>query len=595
MRRTKKGDSRAPKQDGAKRGGGNSDGSPVRRIKPGKKQSARLPSSVVPDSASARVGKANGGRESGSASSAGGRRPGPVANTWIDYEAAERIRTFSRALKHFKGDHAGRPFELCDWQFNDIILPAYGTKRADGTRQFRELTLAVPRKNGKSPLAAMLGLYHLFADGENYPEVVCAAGSAKQAKEVYDYARFFISGCPLLARRCIVKTDEIVRHDGGKMRLLAADGKLQHGQNLSAVISDELHVWPDEVLYEALRTGVAGRRQPMRINISTAGYDMESKWGEIYTHAKKVIESRKAGKEIDPYLWAAIYEASPTDDWRDEAVWRKANPNFEVSVYRSYFEELMAKAESSNSELNSFLRFNLNMWTSSDVQWLNLDKWDECYQPPETWPDLAGRPCYVGVDLANTTDLAAISLAFPVDDTVYIKSFAWTTRDAIKERERRNKMRFDKWAAQGHLDICDGGVIDFRRIMAKLDDLSKLHTIREIGIDRWGAAQFIQECQHQGLSVVGFGQGFAGISSPTKGFEAAVLGGKLRHDGNPLLRWCVSNVMIESDPAGNIKPSKKKSTEKIDCAVASIMAVARAQLGQSGGVSVYESRGLAVL
>lgn len=211
------------------------------------------------------------------------------------------------------------------------------------------------------------------------------------------------------------------------------------------------------------------------------------------------------------------------------------------------------------------------------------------------WPDLSGRPCYLGVDLANTTDLAALAAAYPVDDLVFLKAWGWTTEDAIKEREKRNKIRFDKWAKEGWIEICKGGVIDFKRIMAKLDDLSKSHKICEIGIDRWGAAQFIQECQHQGLTVVGFGQGFAGISSPTKGFETAVLGGKLRHDGNPLLRWCVSNVMIETDPAGNVKPSKKKSTEKIDCAVASIMAVARAQLGQSGGVSVYESRGLAVL
>jgi phage terminase large subunit-like protein len=462
-------------------------------------------------------------------------------------------------------------------------------------RQFRELTLAVPRKNGKSPLAAMLGLYHLFADNENYPEVVCAAGSAKQAKEVYDYARFFIQGCPALARRCVIKADEIVRNDGGKMRLLAADGKLQHGQNLSAVISDELHIWPDEVLYEALRTGVAGRRQPMRINISTAGYDLESKWGEIYQHAKRVMEARKAGHEIDPYLWAAIYEASAADDWRSEATWRKANPNYEISVYRSYFDELMAKAECSNSELNSFLRFNLNVWTNSAVQWLNMDYWDARYLPPDQWPDLKGRKCYVGVDLANTLDLAAMSLAFPIDGKIYLKSYAWTCSDAVADRERRNKMKFDKWAAQGHLEIHKGPQIDIRLILAKLDELLKSHEICEIGIDRWGAALFIQECQHRGLTVVGFGQGFAGISSPTKGFESAVLGADVVHDGHPVLRWCVSNVTISTDPAGNIKPDKNKSTEKIDLAVSSIMAVARAQLGQSGGASVYESRGLAVL
>lgn len=379
MRKPKARSGRAPKQDGAKRGGRNGDESAVRRAKSRAQQSARLPGRAVPDTKGSRVSKDDERGEGGSAGA--GRRPGPVANTWIDYEAAERIRTFSRALKHFKGDHAGKPFELCEWQWKDIILPAYGTKRPDGMRQFRELTLAVPRKNGKSPLAAMLGLYHLFADNENYPEVVCAAGSAKQAKEVYDYARFFIQGCPALARRCVIKADEIVRNDGGKMRLLAADGKLQHGQNLSAVISDELHVWPDEVLYEALRTGVAGRRQPMRINISTAGYDLESKWGEIYQHAKRVMEARKAGKEIDPYLWAAIYEASPEDNWRDEATWRKANPNFDISVYREYFEELVTKAETSNSELNSFLRFNLNIWTNSSVQWINMDRWDACFLP----------------------------------------------------------------------------------------------------------------------------------------------------------------------------------------------------------------------
>lgn len=505
------------------------------------------------------------------------------------------MRTFFRALKHQAGEYASQPFELAEWQWRDIVLPFFGTLRADGLRQYRTMPIFIPRKNGKSTMCAGLGLYGLFGDNEPGAQVICAAGSRDQAAIVFECAANMVRSCPALASRCTVLRREIVHKNGGVFRCVAADAGLLHGLNCSMVIEDEIHVWPDRELHEALSTSVVSRRQPAIIQITTAGHDRESFCYEVYTRSRQILEARAKGQELDPTWHPVIYEADDSDDWRNESAWRKANPGFGTSVRADYLEGKVHECAYSLAELNSFKRLHLNIWTDSDVQWLNMDRWDACYQPPETWPDLQGRPCYVGVDLANTTDLAAISLAFPVDDTVYIKSFAWTTRDAIKERERRNKMRFDKWGAQGYLDICDGGVIDFRRIMAKLDDLSKLHTIREIGIDRWGAAQFIQECQHQGLSVVGFGQGFAGISSPTKGFESAVLGGKLRHDGNPLLRWCVSNVMIESDPAGNIKPSKKKSTEKIDCAVASIMAVARAQLGQSGGVSVYESRGLAVL
>jgi len=472
------------------------------------------------------------------------------------------------------------------------VLPFYGTLRPDGLRQYRVMPIGLARKNGKSTLAAMLGLYHLFGDREPYPEVICAAGSRDQAAIVFDTAAGMVRSCPELLKRCTVLRREIVRRDGGFLRCIAADGKLQHGLNASANILDEVHVWPDRELYEALTTSVLSRRQPVTIMISTAGHDRESLWYEIVTRAKAIAAARKAGNEIDDTMWPVIYEAPESAPWDKEQTWRIANPGYGVSVHSDYFRAKVNECRSSPAELQSFIRLHLNRFTDSYASWLDIEKWDSC---KDEAPNLDGRQCWAGLDLSATTDLSALVLAFPVDDVVYLKPFAWAPKACLKERERRNKMRYDKWAAEGHIEIVDGEVIDYERIRSKIGELAKRYQIRDIAIDRWNAAALAQQLQADGVNVVAFGQGYASMSPAAKDFQALVMQHRLKHDGNPVLRWCVGNAVVEQDSAGNIKPSKSKSTEKIDLLIAGVMATARARLGEVAGSSVYEGRGLELL
>jgi phage terminase large subunit-like protein len=499
---------------------------------------------------------------------------------------------FSRFLTHSKGEHAGKPFIPADWQMNDIIKPFFDTLRKDGLRQYRTMPICLPRKNGKSTLCSALALYFLCADGELGAEVICAAGSRDQAAIVFEIAASMVRNNPNFEQKCTVFKREIVHQNGSRFRCIAADGKLQHGLNCSAIMMDELHVWPDRELYEALTTSVLARRQPSVIMISTAGYDRESLWHEIYSRGRAVADARTAGQELDETMLPVIYEAPPEADWRIESTWKAANPGYNVSVKPDYFRQKVNEALASPAEEQSFRRLHLNQWTQSSTRWLNMERFDACAAP---LPDLKGRACWAGLDLSSTQDLSALVLAFPYDDKIILKPFAWAPTGAVKERERRNKQRYDQWAAKGHLTLIEGEVIDYSEIKAQIMALASEYRIREIAIDRWNAAQLAQELQQEGLAVVAFGQGYASMSPAAKAAESLVLQGRLWHDGHPVQRWCWGNAVIESDSAGNIKPSKSKSTEKIDLCVAGVMAIARAQLGEVTGTSVYEGRGLGML
>lgn len=495
-------------------------------------------------------------------------------------------------LRHFKGEHAGKPFKPDPWQWEGILKPFYGTLRPDGLRQYRRMTIELPRKSGKSMLAAALGLYHGMADGEAYPEVVCAAGSQKQAEIVFRAAAEMVRSNPLLASMCTILRQEILFKKGGYLRCIAADGKLQHGLDCSAVIMDELHVWPNRELYEALTTSTLSRRAPAEILISTAGHDRESLWFELVDRAKAVLSARKNGNDLDPTLWPVIYEAPEGADWTSEDTWKIANPGYGISVKKDYFVRKVSEARASPAEEMSFKRLHLNIWGTTSHGFLPIQRWDDCAEKP---PDLTGRRCWAALDLSSTTDLSALVLAFPIEDKIWLLPFAWAPRQALEVRERRNKTRFDNWVRSGHLYATEGEVINYEQIRAKINELSKLYKIQDIAIDKWNAHQMAQCLQADGFEVIGFSMGWAVLSPATKDFEQLTLGGKIRHDGHPVLRWCVANTAVESDSSGNIRPSKKKSSEKIDLCVASIMATARARVQAVQTISPYQSRGVRVL
>ena len=508
---------------------------------------------------------------------------------------AENIRLFfQHCLSHVQGIRAGEPFTLSEWQYQDIILPLFGTLGPDGLRRFRTAYIEIPRKNGKSTLAAGIALALLFADGEQGAEIVSAAADREQASIVFDLASRMVQSNPVLSSRCQVLRKEIVTRKGNRYRALSADAYTKHGLNCSGIIFDELHAQPNRELWDVLTTSVAARAQPLTMAITTAGHDRSSLCYEMHMYARGVRD----GSIIDPTFLPVLYGAANGADWKSPETWKAANPGYGVSVRPEYLEQAAAEAAMSPARELAFRRLHLNQWTDTVTRWLAPDAWDRCQSQR---PELAGRVCYGALDLSSSMDLSAFVLAFPLDDgTIWLEPFCWAPRGALKNRERTNRQRFDQWASAGFLTVTDGDVIEYEAVYEKIKSLAQQYRIIDIAIDRWNCAQLAQQMMTDGLSVVAFGQGYASMSPAAKDFEALMISEKLRHSGHPVLRWCSGNCSIEADAAGNIKPSKGRSSEKIDLLVASIMAVARARVGEAGGAqktvpSIYESRGLALL
>jgi phage terminase large subunit-like protein len=509
----------------------------------------------------------------------------------FDPAAAERVRAFfAKFLRHSKGDFAGKPFELLDWQWQHLIGPFYGWKRPDGTRRYRRADCWVSKKNGKSSLAAGLVLYGLLADGEAGAEVYGAAADRNQASIIFNEAVSMVAQSPALKSKLrVVETAKRIVYEEKRSfyAVLSKDSrKTGHGINASLTVIDEKHVVGRE-LRDTLRYAGAARRQPAFWEISTAGNDKTSVGYETYQYAKKVLE----GVIEDPELLVFIAEADSNDVWEDESQWHKANPSLGVTISLDSFRGDYNEARQGTVLARAnFCQLRLNVWQDAVEGWLPMDRWDAC--GGEIDEGLDGRECYAGLDLASTTDTASLVLLFPLPgvdaeagggteespagvpgQSYAALLFCWVPEEACRRRERENKTRFDQWAREGFVEKTPGDVIDYDMIRAKLNELNEKYAVRQVAIDRWNSTQLSTQLQGDGFEVVAFGQGYASMSAPAKELEALVLSGRLRHGGNPVLRWMASNVSIERDAAGNIKPSKKRSAEKIDGVVALTMAL----------------------
>lgn len=491
---------------------------------------------------------------------------------WFDQDAADRaVAFFSECLRHTTGEWRGQPFILADWQRERIVKPLFGWKRADGTRKYRTCFVAVPRKAGKTTLAAGLALYAAFADGEPGAQVVNAAADREQARLCFDVAKQMVEAEPELASRSEpFKNSIVIPETGSSYRVLSSESFTKHGLNCHYIGADELHCWPGRDLWDTLVTSTGARRQPLTVVTTTAGFDRHSLCFEQWDYARKVRD----GVIDDPSFLPVLFEAAEDDDWQDPAVWARVHPGFDVTVKREYFEQEAAKARSSPAYENTFKRLLLNIWTEQDARWLALEAWDGC---AGELPDLEGRECWAGLDLATTTDLTALVLVFPVDGKLIVKPYFWVPQDRIEARARRDRVPYDTWVRAGLITATGGSVTDYDSIRADINKMAERYRIRDIGIDRWNATQLATQLAGDGFEVTAFGQGFASMSGPAKEFERLILGRELIHDGHPVLRWNVANAAVEMDAAGNLKPSKAKSTERIDAVVATCMAIGRWQ------------------
>jgi phage terminase large subunit-like protein len=351
-------------------------------------------------------------------------------------------------------------------------------------------------------------------------------------------------------------------------KALSAEAFTKHGLNAHGVIFDELHAQPNRELADVMQTSMGARRQPLMVYITTAGYDRKSVCWEIWKYAEAV----QSGAVKDDTFLPAIYAADTKDDWKDEATWVKANPNLGISIKADFLRTECARAVEMPAYENTFRQLYLNQWTEQDRRWLRMDHWAQGNVPCPV--SLAGRECWAGLDLATTYDTTALVLLFPLEDgTYWVEPHFWIPSINMHARVRRDKVPYDVWHKQGHLHVTEGNVTDYDRVRVDINDLAKKYQIRGIAIDRWNATQLATQLQGDGQNVIGFGQGYGSMSAPAKRTEALCVAGKLLHGGHPVLTWQAGNVAIQSDYAQNIKPSKAKSTERIDGIVSLVMAL----------------------
>ena len=446
-----------------------------------------------------------------------------------------------------------------------------------------------------SELAAAVALYMLCADGEQRAEVYGCAADRDQASLVFDVSCDMVRLCPALRKRCDIRPSRKTIHftpTNSTYKALSADVAGKSGVNVSALIFDELWVQKDRKFFDMMTKGTSdARKNPLHFIITTAGNDTHSICYELHQKAMDIISGRK----VDLTFYPCIYGAEEHEDWTDPKVWKKANPSLGITIGMDKVQAACNSAQQNPGEENAFRQLRLNQWVKQAVRWMPMEKWDKCAFAVNL-EELEGRVCYGGLDLSSTTDITAFVLVFPPtdeDDKYYVLPYFWIPEDNIDLRVKRDHVPYDIWERQGFLETTEGNVVHYGYIEKFIERLGERFNIREIAFDRWGAVQMVQNLEGMGFTVVPFGQGFASMSPPTKELMKLTLEQRIAHGGHPVLRWMMDNIFIRTDPAGNIKADKEKSTEKIDGAIATIMALDRAvRCGNVNTESVYDQRGI---
>lgn len=534
---------------------------------------------------------------------------------WFDTAVAELAINFIEGyLVHVEGDLTGKPFALQEWQ-KCIVANLFGWKRKDdqgrNVRRFREAFIEIPRKNGKTPLAAAIALTELFLNPEEGQQNFLAAGDREQASLCFRHARGMVERNAKLMQRAQIyggnaaggqsKSIILPKRGGSFLRVISADANTKHGGNTNLAIVDELHVQPDRDLVDVLQTSMASanRRNPMLVHITTAGHNRQSICYEKYEYACKVRDNGgdKDKPGYDPAFLPVIYEAAANADWTSEDTWRAANPNLGVSVSIEYLRRECKRAQEIPDYENTFRQLHLNQWTEQASRWLSMRSWDACKEPFAE-SDLLGVPCYGGLDLATIDDIAAFVLVARHDGQYWLVPRFWCSSAKIERRSMAG-VPYRRWRDAGLLTVCGGDTIDYTQIR---DDINGLRDagwmIKEIAFDPAQASMLAKQLEADGFELVRFAQTHTFFNEPCKIFETAVIEGTMRHGGHPVLRWMAANVALDhkriNAKQGNSveqsqlrMPSKAKSGEKIDGIVAALMGLGRAILVEDGVPSVF--------
>lgn len=500
---------------------------------------------------------------------------------YFDEEAANRALGFCTLVRHSKGEWAGTEFKPEPWQVF-CRGSVFGWKRVkDGTRRFRKSYREVARKNGKSTDEAITGLYMTFSDGEAGAECFTAATKRDQARIIHEEAIRMVKSSPHLKRQIKIFKDNLNDpKTNSKFEPLGADEDTMDGLNIHCATADELHAHKRRDLFDKLDTATGARRQPLISAITTAGAERSGICWNERQHAVNVLE----GRVDDPGLFAYIATLDDKDDWRDETVWIKANPNLGVSVKLDDLRAKVNKAMNDPSAINSVLRYHMNQWVGTAADPLiEMDRWDQCGGKFDS-ASLIGRPCRGGLDLGETNDLSSFTLCFPpaLDDPYwYYLWWFWAPYDDGKSREKHLGDRLRQWGAEGIIELTEGDTTDYDLIGDKILELNELYEFGEMAYDQWNAGNIPARLQKAGIELERMTNSYSCWSEPTKRFIELVKNLKVRHGDNKVATWMAANARrVETvlDTVTVIRPSKSKSVGKIDGVISGIAATKRAIL-----------------
>lgn len=517
----------------------------------------------------------------------------------FDYKEAEKFFKFCTYLKHYKGESKGKSFELEAWQ-KFIYGSIYGWLDKENNWRFKNAYIEIPRKNGKTTMASAGALYDSAFVDRTGAEVYCVATKEDQAKLLYNDCLAYIHQSKelgnifdVLIGRSTINVTDTARTSF--IKPLGSDSKRLDGLNPLSVYADELHAWQKRDLFDVMEDAFGARRQYHMVSITTAGHNKNGICFEERTHCINILEGHFDADDKFGIIYTVDEE--DWDNWKDERVWHMANPNLGVGKELGYMRSLVNKVDQVPTKLNTFLNKQLNIWTDVEQAWISSEDWAECKTDIKE-SDLLGKTCYGGMDLARVNDLSATAYFFPkqdgLNDSVLLVDF-FIPEFELYAREQRDKVPYKQWADHHNLILTTGKTTDWDFIHHEILKRNGQFNIESFGYDRHFAGELVAKLEQDDVAMTGFGMGYISMGSPTQEMERLIVAGHIKHTGCPILTWNFSNCIVSKDPAGNLKPDKAKSIDRIDGAVASIIALGMYMNREEKKTNPYESRGLRML
>jgi len=490
----------------------------------------------------------------------------------------EYLTKFERLCKCFcfyltdDPEKIGEQITLMDWQKFVIANLFCWYYKKDNRRRFRRAYIEIPRKNAKTFLCAILAIYMCIADDESAARIYIAGNTIDQAGEAWTHCKNLLDGNKKFKKafRLLVASLEFDKTKSF-IRKVASDSKNLHGKNVSGAICDELHIWEHRDLWDVIFRSTASRRNPLMVGITTAGKNQNGIAFEMHERTTNVLNKIAD----DDRLFGIIFTIDDNDDWQDPKIWKKANPSLGIAKTWDYMNDAYRSAKNVVSELNDFLNYDLNVWTTASSAWINLDLWKELAEPIND-DDLKGKYCYAGLDLSRKQDLTAFVLYFPSQNGIkngYVKPYFIVPSENFKDKELLDRVPYSAWQEKGYISLTNSATVSDEFVFDQIKGALDNYDVRKVAFDRWGSKEITKLFDARGVKIEDFGQGYKDMSPAIKRFEEMILLKKLRHDGNPCLTWNISNAVITKDTAENVKFDKEKARQRIDGAVATAMAI----------------------